>query len=133
MIFIVYIIYNTYIDYNKSKMDSYTVSIKINDYKNMIMFTLLQNNNIFVEFEFKNTVPINEWKRFIDNIENVDSDEEYELLLQKKSGNISICARGNIFQFTVGSSSNGDVTVHLIKNQSLYDALNELLVKLEEN
>lgn len=86
-----------------------------------------------VEFVFKNTVSIEKWEEFVENLKKTDIEKDYHLNFNNDS--ISMMSWKDEFEINVGEFEDGfaDLKICLKKNESLYDAFNKMLSFVKEN
>ena len=118
-------------------MDSYTAIVEFqnDDMENILLIKLLVNENTFVQFEFESIHSIEEWNEFIEHYQNIDSANEKEFIFQDGNGTTSIISRGQYVDFHVSDYGHGvgGLTISVKKNQSLFDAFNQIVTLVQEN
>lgn len=114
-------------------MESYTIALEFDD--TIVIFKVLNNEKSIVEFEFENTASPDEWINFVNNVKNDNSDSNYSLIFQDMNGTTCMSSHGEYFDIHVSDAGHGhsSLTVTLKKNQSLFDALNNVSVTIQEN
>lgn len=88
----------------------------------------------FLEFEVDNTLFVEDWQFFVEHIRDTD-DQRYSLIIQKDDGGrVELISFKDTFGIKIGINgcSNGSICLYLVKNESLFQAFEELVLVLKE-